>query len=110
MTKKIFSILLVAVMLVTSFTALSVSAFAAESAEDGATLANANGDAAGTEEVPEQLITIKNSKYDAEAGTLTVTLSNKGEAISNAYLIVTQRAFADIGKSDDTEFHIVFPL
>ena len=90
MTKKIFSILLVAVMLVTSFTALSVSAFAAESAEDGATLANANGDAAGTEEVPEQLITIKNSKYDAEAGTLTVTLSNKGEAISNAYLIVTQ--------------------
>lgn len=85
MTKKILSILLALVMLVTSLVFLSATSFAADEDADNGT---ANEEAVAGE-TPEQLITIKKSVYDAQAGTLTVTLSNKGEAIDGAYLIVT---------------------
>lgn len=80
MTKKILSVLLASVMLVAALGAFAVNSLAAD-----ATTAD------------EQLITIKQSEYVSEVnadgspaeGTLTLTLSNKGEAIKSAYLIVT---------------------
>lgn len=88
MTKKILSFLLVAVMLITSVTALSLNAAAADNSTDTQSAEATESDIT-TADTEEQPITIKNSEYDADKGTLTVTLSNKGPAIQNAYLIVT---------------------
>ncbi len=79
MTKKILSFLLASIMLIAALSASAVNSFAAD------------------ESTEEQPITIKSSEYmpgvnsdgSAAEGTLTVTLSNKGEAIKNAYLIIT---------------------
>lgn len=80
MIKKILSFLLASIMLIAALSAFAVNSFAA----------NENT-------AEEQPITIKNSVYtpgvnadgSAAEGTLTVTLSNKGDAIKNAYLIIT---------------------
>lgn len=80
MTKKILSLLLCAVTLFTMAISLGTVAFAADTAEETAD------------------VIVKNAVYDAEEKKITVTLANKGEAISDMYFI--------IGEYDETK--IVF--